>query len=77
MEKYNVTIILYTREGEVIAKSQEMDEDRLKELRDSLGYKLVSPSYYLDLDTNSGFILVPHDILINSVIDVKVEKIIS
>lgn len=69
-----VSVVVHTPDGEIIAKTKDMTLDQLDELRHGLGYKLVQPSYYLDLDTESGFVIIPHDVMVKSVIQVVVTE---
>lgn len=70
---HKVNLIVHTPHGTVSMKTELMKEDQIDEFRTSLRGRILSNSGYLDVKTDDGFVLLPHQLLVNSVIQLYID----
>jgi len=71
---HDVNLIVHTPQGAISVKAQRMTDDQLADYKGTLRTKITAgQSGYLELKTDDGLILIPHEMLINSVIQLFID----
>jgi len=74
-QAHKVDVIVHTPHGAINMNSQIMTMPQIEELRGSLRTKITNPHGYLDMKMTDGFLLIPHELLVSSVIQVLIDAV--
>ena len=70
---HKVDLVIHTPHGQVAMKTQMMTDTQLDEFRGSFKQKITNPHGYLEITVTDGMVIVPHELLVTSVIQIGID----